>query len=202
MVFFEEHNLQNRKNKLHLTINLFRSTPIPVIANSFQLFLPRLVFSPTVCTKESLPLQANNELMFTTAEPDMGHLATLTHQRAIKRLIIGLDKLYEQGKTRLEALPETDIDPGNPESRCPDIILRDNVATAVPVIIEVATHFGARTDLKKLRRLIEDTEYGIEEGFVYDFEQKTWLKYSKVKGQAIENTAWSDVLQFDLSGLM
>lgn len=140
--------------------------------------------------------------MLQAIELDMVHLATLSHQRAIKRLIVGLDKLYDQGSIHLEALPETDIDPGNPESKCPDIILRDNVAVAVPVIIEVATHFGARTDLRKLRRLIEDTEYGIEEGFVYDFEQKKWLKYSKSHGEATENTAWSDVLQIDLSGLV
>ncbi len=53
--------------------------------------------------------------MLKVIEPDTGHLATLNHQRAIKRLIVGLDKLYDQGNIRLEALPETDIDPGNPE---------------------------------------------------------------------------------------
>lgn len=137
-----------------------------------------------------------------TAELEMGHLATLTHQRAIKRFIIGLDKLYEQGKTYLEALPETDIDPGNPESKCPDILLRDNSAVAVKMIIEIATHLGARTDFKKLRKLIDETEYGIEEGFVYDFEQKAWMKYSKKAGVVSENPSWSDVLTFDLNTLL
>lgn len=140
--------------------------------------------------------------MLKVIEPDMGHLATLNHQRSIKRLIVGLDRLYNQGVIRLEALPETDIDPGNPESKCPDIILRDNIALAVPVIIEVATHFGARTDLKKLHRLIEETEYGILEGFVYDFETQTWLKYSKGKRESVENSSWSDVLKVDLGELV
>ena len=140
--------------------------------------------------------------MLQAIELDMGHLATLTHQRAIKRLIVGLDKLYDQGNIRLEALPETDIDPGNPESKCPDIILRDNVAVAVPVIIEVATHFGARTDLKKLRRLIEDTEYGIEEGFVLNFEKNEWHKYSKAKGVVEDAPAWSEVLGVDLGAML
>ncbi len=137
-----------------------------------------------------------------TAELEMGQLATLTHQRAIKRFIIGLDKLYEQGKTQLEVLPETDIDPGNPESKCPDILLRDNAAVAVKLVIEIATHLGARTDFKKLRRLIDETEYGIEEGFVYDFEQKTWMKYSKKTGIVTDNPSWSEVLQFDLGSLI
>lgn len=137
-----------------------------------------------------------------TTEIDMGHLATLQHQRAIKRLIVGLDKLYEQGQITLEALPETDIDPGNPDSKCPDIILRDNARQMVPVIIEVATHFGANTDLKKLRNLIHDTEYGIEEGFVYDFEKGIWLKYSKNKGVETESPSWSEILKVDLTGIL
>lgn len=135
-------------------------------------------------------------------EIDMGHLATLQHQRAIKRLIVGLDKLYEQGQIMLEALPETDIDPGNPDSKCPDIILRDNNRQIVPVIIEIATHFGANTDLKKLRNLIQDTEYGIEEGFVYDFEKGIWLKYSRNKGVETESPSWSEILKVNLADIL
>jgi hypothetical protein len=133
---------------------------------------------------------------------DMGHLATLHHQRAIKRLIVGLDKWYEQGKITLEALPETDLDPGNSESKCPDIILRDNLRLTVPVIIEIATNFGSKTDFKKLRNLIEDTEYGIEEGFVFNFEKNVWMKYSKGQGAISDNTSWSDVLSGDLKTIM
>lgn len=137
-----------------------------------------------------------------TSEIEMGHLATLHHQRAIKKLIVGFDKLYEQGYITLEALPETDIDPGNPESKCPDIILRDNIRLEVPVIIEVATHFGSKTDFKKMRNLIDNTEYGIEEGFVFDFERGLWAKYSKTKGPDTENPSWSDVLKIDLSQIL
>ncbi|MCU0345940.1 MAG: hypothetical protein MUC59_03275 [Saprospiraceae bacterium] len=137
-----------------------------------------------------------------TAEIEMGHLATLHHQRAIKKLIVALDKLFQDGLITLEALPETDIDPGNPESKCPDIILRDNERLLVPVIIEVATHFGARTDLKKMRNLIENTEYGIEEGFVYDFEKSTWMKFSKEKGLETDNPSWSNILSVDLSRIL
>lgn len=137
-----------------------------------------------------------------TAEIEMGHLATLHHQRAIKKLIVALDKLFQDGLITLEALPETDIDPGSPESKCPDIILRDNERLLVPVIIEVATHFGARTDLKKMRNLIENTEYGIEEGFVYDFEKSSWMKFSKEKGLEMDNPSWSNILSVDLSQIL
>ncbi len=70
---------------------------------------------------------------------EMGHLATIHHQRAIKKLIFGLEKLFLSGEITLEPLPETDIDPGNPESKCPDIVLQDEENATVPVIIEVAT---------------------------------------------------------------
>jgi hypothetical protein len=135
------------------------------------------------------------------AEIEMGHLATTNHQRAIKRLVFGLEKLYQAGKIKFEPLPETDIDPGNPESKCPDLILQDNEAATVPVIIEVATNRGWRTDLSKMRRLIDDTEYGIQEGFVFNFEKVEWHKYSKSKGVE-EGASWSDVLGIDLKEML
>jgi hypothetical protein len=132
-------------------------------------------------------------------EVEMGHLATVHHQRAIKRLVFGLERLFQNGLIQLEPLPETDIDPGNPESKCPDIILQDNQQSTVPIIIEVATSRGAKTDFSKMRRLIDSTEYGIEEGFVLNFETGAWFKYSKTNGIVEENPAWSDVLGLNLS---
>jgi ATP-dependent phosphoenolpyruvate carboxykinase len=53
-----------------------------------------------------------------------------------------------------------------------------------------------------LRNLIEDTEYGIEEGFVFNFEKNVWMKYSKSQGAITDNTSWSDVLSGDLKTIM
>ncbi|AEE54280.1 hypothetical protein [Haliscomenobacter hydrossis] len=133
------------------------------------------------------------------AEIEMGHLATIRHQRAIKNIVFGLERLFQNGQIQLEPLPETDIDPGNSESKCPDVILQDNQKSTVPVIIEIATNRGAKTDFSKMRRLIDDTEYGIVEGFVLNFETGAWLKYSKELGIVEENPAWSDVLGLNLS---
>jgi hypothetical protein len=160
-----------------------------------------------VVSKEEFLQILKNNLIFVKkynmsnliANVEMGHLATLHHQRAIRKLLVGLDKLYSTQKTLLEPLPETDIDPGNPESKCPDIILRDNDHYLVPVVIEIATHLGHKTDYKKLRSLIDTTEYGILEGFVLDFEKQIWHKYSKTQGVIAENPSWSDVLQVDLA---
>lgn len=139
--------------------------------------------------------------MVVTSSVETGHNATIAHQRAIKRLIVGLDQLQSSFKVPLEALPETDIDPGNPESKCPDVILRDNTRFTVPVIIEVATNMGAKTDFKKMKHLIDTTEYGIEEGFVYNFEANQWTKYSKQNTQH-DSHSWSDVLGIDLAPLI
>ncbi|MCU0340603.1 MAG: hypothetical protein MUE30_12020 [Spirosomaceae bacterium] len=135
------------------------------------------------------------------AEIEMGHLATIHHQRAIKKLVFGLEKLFLNGEIPYEPLPETDIDPGNPDSKCPDLILQDNSHLTVPVIIEVATNRGWKTDFLKLRRLIDDTDFGIVEGFVLNFETNTWHRYNKA-GQISEDTSWSEVLMIDLQKIM
>lgn len=135
-------------------------------------------------------------------EIQLGHLATIHHQRAIKKLLFGLEARYVAGKINLEPLPETDIDPGNPESKCPDLILQDEEKATVPVIIEIATNRGWKTDFAKLRRLMDETEYGIEEGFVLNFEKGEWHKYSKNKGVVEERPSWSEVLKVDLDALL
>jgi hypothetical protein len=136
------------------------------------------------------------------AEFEMGHLATIHHQRAIKNLVFGLERLYQNKQIALEPLPETDIDPGNPESKCPDLILQDGEKSTVPVIIEIATNRGWKTDFTKMRRLIEETEYGIEEGFVYNFERGEWHKFSKNTGLAEHFNSLSEVLNVDLGKIV
>ena len=136
------------------------------------------------------------------AEIEMGHLATINHQRAIKKLVFGLEKLYQSGQIPYEPLPETDIDPGNPESKCPDLILQDNQNGTVPIVIEIATRRGWKTDYNKVRRLMNDTEYGIVEGFTLNFESGEWLKYTKNILEEDSHSSWSDVLNIDLKTLL
>ncbi len=136
------------------------------------------------------------------AEIEMGHLATINHQRAIKKLVFELEKRYQSGEIIYEPLPETDIDPGSPESKCPDLILQDNENATVPVIIEIATKRGAKTDFMKVKRIMNDTEYGIVEGFVLNFETNEWYKYSKNTIDVEGPSSWSSVLNLDLNDLL
>jgi Uma2 family endonuclease len=99
------------------------------------------------------------------------------HQRIISKLNTGLGLLYyREGKISLEPLPETMIDEGQ-TSPVPDILLYDNALQQARIIIEVAHNNGAKNDLKKVIRLIEENDYGVEEGFVYNYSLGTWMQY-------------------------
>lgn len=57
---------------------------------------------------------------------------------------------------------------------------------------------GYRNDYNKVCKLINETDFGITEGFVLNFESGDWYKYSKEHGVVLEETSWSAELQFDL----
>lgn len=129
---------------------------------------------------------------------DDGVNAPLDHQRVISRLNVGLGKLYYYDKAiALEPLPETMLDEGQ-TSPTPDLVLYDPVAELMPVILEVCHTRGQKNDLKKIIWLIEDNEYGILEGFVYNYRTGEWLRYRKGDGGVATATSFSAVLGLDL----
>jgi hypothetical protein len=125
---------------------------------------------------------------------DDGTNSPLDHQRVISRLTFGLGVLYYDRKTiRLEPLPETPLDEG-PGHPVPDLILFDAEAQQTRIIIEVCTFRGAKADVRKVIRLIEDEDYGILEGFVYNYRTLEWFRYRKGDGGLATNSAISEVL--------
>ena len=95
---------------------------------------------------------------------EMGINAPKEHQRVIRKLTTGLGNLdYYQQQIPLEPLPETMLDEGQ-TSPVPDVLLYDNKQRTTPIIIEVCHTTGARNDAKKIIRLIDEYDYGIEEG--------------------------------------
>jgi hypothetical protein len=133
---------------------------------------------------------------------EMGHNARLEHQRVITDLIVGLGTLYNQRRIALEPLPETDLDPGNPTSKCPDIQLRDNTQFTIPIIIEIAGNFGYKADFAKARTLLDEEVFGIQEVFVYNYDTQSWHKYSHPNGVAEDRRSYSDLLQVDLNDFL
>ena len=133
---------------------------------------------------------------------EMGINAPKAHQRIISKLTASLGYLfYHEHQISLEPLPETQIDEGQ-ASPVPDILLYDNESYRTPIIIEICHPNGLNNDLKKVIRLIEENDYGIEEGFIYDYIRGLWSKYQKGVGQIHQNPSYSSILNMDLASLL
>ncbi len=132
----------------------------------------------------------------------MGTNAPKPHQRVISKLLAHLSyRYYVEGSLLLEPLPETMLDESQ-TSATPDIIFYDNVLEETPVIIEITHSTGLKNDLKKLRSLIEENEYGIEEGFVYDYKRNKWHKYKRGVGDIPDNPSFCEAINLDLATLL
>lgn len=129
-------------------------------------------------------------------------VAPKEHQRVISKLNTGLGILfYKEKSIELEPLPETMIDEGQ-TSPVPDIQLYDNEQFKTPIIIEIAHPNGVKNDFKKVMRSIEAFEYGVQDGFVYNYITNEWWKYQKGKGRILENPSFSEILKLDLGVLL
>jgi Uma2 family endonuclease len=133
-----------------------------------------------------------------TLHEDFGVYAPKDHQRIIGQLTIGLGNLYYGGQIDLEALPETMLAEGQ-ASPVPDLILYANETATTPVIIEVCHTEGLRHDCRKVAQLIDGQDYGIREGFVYDYRAGNWYQYRLGTGWLAEAPSVSAVLGQDLA---
>jgi hypothetical protein len=87
-------------------------------------------------------------------------------------------------------------------SPTPDISLYDNVLENTPVIIEVTKTGMIQTEMKKVRVLIDSRDYGIIEGFVYDYKLNAWHKYHRDKGDITDNPSFCEAINLDLATLL
>ena len=133
---------------------------------------------------------------------DDGTNSLLEHQFVISKFTIELGVLYFHKQTiALIPLPETPLNEG-PGHAVPDIILYDRVAEETKIIIEVCQTNGQRNDLRKVIRLIEDNDYGILEGFVYNYKTNEWLRYGKGDGGVATNSSVSTVMGVDMGPMV
>jgi len=132
----------------------------------------------------------------------MGVNAPRPHQRVISKLNTELGILYyKQASILLEPFPEMMLD-DDKTSPTPDISLYDNVLENTPVIIEVTRTGMVQTDMKKVRILIDSRDYGIEEGFVYDYKRNEWHKYHRDKGDITDRPSFCEAINLDLATLL
>ncbi|GAB3772106.1 hypothetical protein GCM10028818_11880 [Spirosoma horti] len=131
-------------------------------------------------------------------EDDIGVNAPIIHQSVIARLTAGLYPLYKSGKIPFEPLPETMLTEGY-SSPVPDVLLYDYQTEQAKVIVEVCQNNGLKHDTNKVIKLIEDNEYGILEGFVFNYKTQQWLRYRLGDGGVATSSSFSEVLQVDLN---
>lgn len=132
----------------------------------------------------------------------MGVNAPRPHQRVISKLNTELGILYyKQASILLEPFPEMMLD-DDKTSPTPDISLYDNVLENTPVVIEVTRTGMVQTDMKKVRALIDSRDYGIVEGFVYDYKLSEWHKYHRDKGDITDQPSFCEAINLDLATLL
>lgn len=133
---------------------------------------------------------------------DQGVYAPFAHQRIIAKLTTGLGMLYHyEHRIALEPLPETMIDESRASS-VPDVLLYDNALDQTRIIIEICHTKTAKNDIRKVIKLIDDDDYGILEGFVYDYKAQIWYRYLKSTGGMTEHTSFSILLDLDLNSFL
>lgn len=126
----------------------------------------------------------------------MGVNAPKSHQRIITQLITGLGHLYFRlGDIPYEPFSEAMIDESQ-TSPTPDVLLYDPINRKNVVIIEVSSAVGAKKDYEKVKELMHD--YDVQEGFVYDYQNKFWKKYDLNKGEVTINPSFCDTIGYDL----
>jgi hypothetical protein len=129
----------------------------------------------------------------------IGTNAPREHQRVIRKLIAGLDRLYVLGNIPYEPFPETMLDEGK-TSPTPDVILYDSVSDKDVVMIEISTTKGVNGDFKKVSDLVE--YYGIQEGFVFNYKTNAWRKYKLGEGEITKNPSFCDSIGYDLNDFL
>ncbi|RYC67629.1 hypothetical protein [Spirosoma sordidisoli] len=131
-----------------------------------------------------------------------GTNSPLAHQIVISKLTIELGVLYYHRRAiSLMPLPETPLGEG-PGHQVPDVLLFDNEAQLTRIVIEVAQPRSANRDLHKIINLIEDDDYGILEGFVYNYYSGEWLRYCKGDGGVATGSSFSSLMNVDLGPMI
>lgn len=131
-------------------------------------------------------------------EDEMAVYGPKDHQRVISKLNTHLGVLfYVEGTLALEPFPETMLDESK-ASPIPDLLLYNNETSESPVIVEVCNQEGLKKDLKKVMQLIDEDNYGIVEGFVYNYKARQWHQYRKGTGWITDSPSFSQLLQLDL----
>lgn len=133
---------------------------------------------------------------------DDGPNSPYDHQRIISKLTVELGVLFYHKKSiALLPLPETPLAEG-PGYPVPDVILYEEQTEQTRVIIEVANNRSEQTDLRKVIRLIDEDDYGIQEGFVFNYKTRQWFRYRKGDGGSATASSYSELMGVDMGPMV
>ncbi len=129
----------------------------------------------------------------------MGINAPREHQAVITQLIFELAYLYKQKLIPYFPYPETMID-ASQTSPAPDIMLVDPETELSKVIIEITHTQGVKKDLQKIQELMRG--YEVPEGFVYDYKQRKWYRFSLEQGEVENGNAYCATIGRSLADML
>lgn len=98
-------------------------------------------------------------------------------------------------------LPETQIDPADPHTLAPDVVVfekHEDLHRLKPVIfIEIERAARIKKNISKCDEIMK--RYGVQESFVFNYETNTWYKIldTTIEPQT-ESPSYSDLLHVDL----
>ena len=121
---------------------------------------------------------------------------SLEHQRISRNIVINY---YNQtGFKTYEAFQEGNASFSDPDSLIPDVVFF-SVSDSSPVVaIEIET--GYNYSRLYARKVVDYfAKYGMKEVFLYDYVTKKWERYSIKANKKSKKTAYSDILQCDIS---
>jgi hypothetical protein len=122
---------------------------------------------------------------------------TAKHQEIIKKIIINLDKIFDEKYFLI--LPESAVDLNNLNSKAPDIVIykkAKNINNSKCILfIEITSHDEYKKILKKAKDLMN--QYKILESFVYNYEDKEFYKLTDFNDSKSPKSD-SDILNINL----
>ena len=98
--------------------------------------------------------------------------------------------------SKFEPIMEASMEDSDINSQSPDILIINRKKGVIQIIIEICRTKQLTKDIKKVKDLIKSFA-GIDEAFIYDYEQDEWYKFND-EGEDIYNATFSDVLGKDL----
>lgn len=117
---------------------------------------------------------------------------SFAHQIIMANMLVGLNNLLY--KNNYLVLTESCVDKNDLNSKAPDVIVYDRNINPI-MFIEITTSKEANKISEKAIDLMK--VYNILESFVYDYENKHWVKHTNIK-ESNMLYSYSDLFKIDL----